>query len=94
MTVKVKCCGHSTSVPILKFLFTLGLHIERSAAEAFNGCQDRVGGLGPSEGLGFCIPGVDVGHDVVFQFFGRPVCAPSDLLLGKQAKEAFDLVDP
>jgi hypothetical protein len=26
--------------------------------------------------------------------FGRAMCAAPDLLLGKQAEEAFDLVDP
>ena len=41
--------------------------MEGSQAEAVDGGKDVVGGLGPSEGFGFGVVGVDVGVDVGFE---------------------------
>ena len=65
-----------------------------SLAEAFDSCEDVVGTLGPSEGLGIGVVGVEVGCDGRLQFRGRLVCAAPDLIVGDQAKEALDLIDP
>jgi len=65
-----------------------------SLAEAFDSGEDVVGTLGPSEGLGIGVVGVEVGYDGRLQFRGRLVCAAPDLIVGDQAKEALDLIDP
>lgn len=60
----------------------------------FDGGEDVVCALGPSEGLGIGVVGVEVGCDGRLQFGGRQVCAAPDLFVGDQAKEALDLIDP
>jgi hypothetical protein len=49
----------------------------RSLAEALDGGEDVVGGLGPAEGLGIGVVGFDEGADVVLQVPGRAVDAAS-----------------
>ena len=78
------------SVPILKFLCTLGLDGEGAATEASNRCEDFVGGLGPA----VLVAGVGLGADGCFQLLCGAMGAALDLLLGQQREEALDLVDP
>jgi hypothetical protein len=54
------------------------------------GCRRR---FGPAERVGIGIAGVNVG-DGRLQFYGRPIRAASDLLVGEQGEKALDLVDP
>ncbi len=82
------------SVTIQKVLCTFCLNGVGSLAEAFDSGEDVVGALGPSEGLGIGAVGVEVGCVGRLQFRGRPVCAAPDLIVGDQAKEALDLIDP
>src|SRR5882724_4119107 len=77
-----------------KFLSILGLDGDRAVTKPFDGGQDVVGGFGPAKGLGVGIAGVDVGGDSGLQRGRRAVCAALDLLVGKQGKEALDLIDP
>ena len=82
------------SVPILKFLFNFCVDRECATAEAFDGGQDIVGCLGPAEGFGIGVAGLDIGIDRRFQVGGRAMGATLDLLLGQQREEPLDLVDP
>ena len=50
-TVVGKLTANLASVPILKFLFNFGMHVERSLAESLNGSEDIVCDFGPSEGF-------------------------------------------
>ena len=59
-----------------------------------DGGEDVVGGLGPSEGLGVGIVGVDVGVDGLFELGDGAEHAAADMPLGEQREEALDLVDP
>jgi hypothetical protein len=61
------------------------LTFEGSAAEAVYGGKDVVGGLGPSEGFGLGVVGVDVG----FERVGRSMDATADFLFGEQREEAL-----
>lgn len=63
-------------------------------AEALHGGEDVVCGLGPAEGLGIGIVGVDAGADVAFEGTGRAVNPAPDLLVGQECEEALDLIDP
>ena len=72
----------------------IGLEVEGAAAEPSDRCEDVVGSLGPAEGLGIGVAGIDIGADGRLQLFGRPVSAAFDLLFGQQREEALDLVDP
>jgi hypothetical protein len=83
-----------SSVPIRKFLCTLGLNVEGSPAEASDGGEDVVRGFGPFEWLGISITGVDVGGDCRFQRLCRAMGAAPDLLVGEECEEALDLVGP
>ena len=65
-----------------------------TAAEPFDGREDIFGGLGPAEGLGIGIAGVDIGGDGRLQLLGGAVSAALDLLLAEEREEALDLVDP
>src|SRR6266481_1068053 len=67
------------SVPILKFLFNFCVDRECAAAEAFDGGQDIVGCLGPAEGFGVGVAGLDIGIDRRFQVGGRAMGATLDL---------------
>src|SRR5438876_7775679 len=71
-----------TSVPIQKFLSTVGLDGDRAVTKPFDGGQDVVGGFGPAKGLGVGIAGVDVGGDGGLQRGGRAVGAALDRLVG------------
>ena len=56
--------------------------------------QDVVSRFGPTERLGIGIVGFDVGADGGFQLGGRSMHAAADLVIGKQAKEPLNLIDP
>ena len=86
--------GGLPSVPILKFLCTLSLHVESSPAEASDGGEDIVCVLGPSERLGISISCVDVCIDCSLQCFGGAMGSTLDLLLCEECEEALDLIDP
>jgi hypothetical protein len=80
--------------PIQKFLSTLHVNFQRPSAEAFDGGQNVVGGLGPTQRLGVGVLVCKEGLDGPNQLFDRLVGAALDLLLGKQREEALDLVNP
>jgi hypothetical protein len=63
-------------------------------AEADDRGEDVVGALGPAEGLGIGVSGVDVGGDRRLKLGGGAVGAAPDLAVGEQAEEALDLVQP
>ena len=54
--------------------------LEGSGAEALDGGEDVVGGLGPAEGLRVCIAGIDIGGDCRLQLLDGLVSAALDLL--------------
>ena len=70
------------------------MDVEGAAAEAFDGRQNVVGGLGPAQRLGSALLLLDKRLDDRDQLFDRLVGAALDLLLGKQREEALDLIDP
>jgi hypothetical protein len=80
------------SVPIPKFLSSLHVNFQRPSAEALDGAQNVISGLGPAQRLGvgilLCKEGLD-GRD---QLLDRLVGAALDLLLGVQREEALDLL--
>ena len=82
------------SVLIQKFLSTLSLDGEGTAAKPFDGREDVVGGLGPAEGLGVGVAGVDIGGDGRLQLLDGAVSTALDLLFGEEREEPLDLVDP
>ena len=86
--------GTRPSVLIQKFLFNLIVGVERSSAEAVDGGEDIVGGLGPAERSGLSVVGVDVLLDGGFELGRQSVGAALDLLFGQESEEALDLVDP
>ena len=67
---------------------------ERLETEALDGGENVVGGLGPAEGFGMGVDGVEVSSDRGFQFFRGAVDAAADLLFGDVGKKALDLIDP
>src|SRR5580692_9923906 len=58
----------SSSVPIPKFLCTFYVCVECAAAEAFDGCEDVIGGFCPAERLGRGISDFDISGNRGFQF--------------------------
>ena len=79
---------------IQKFLSNFGMDTECSVAEALDGGEDVVGGLGPAEGFGVAVVGFHVALDGGLEFGGGAVCTALDLALGEQREEALDLVEP
>src|SRR4051794_30014319 len=75
-------------------LSTLFLDRDGAMAKPLDGGEDVVGGLGPAEGLGIGVAGIDVGSDRRFEFRGGAMGAAPDLVVGQQPEEALDLVDP
>jgi hypothetical protein len=63
-------------------------------AEAFDAGEDVVSGFGPSERLGRLVVGRNKAIDRLLEFVDRSVDTATNLLLGQQAEEALDLVDP
>ena len=63
-------------------------------AEAFDGSQNLVCGLGPFEGLRVFIVQVDEGADVGLELPDGCVDTSLDLLSGQFGKPALDLIDP
>ena len=63
-------------------------------AEAFDGSQDLVCGLGPFEGLRIFVVQVDEGTDVGLELPDGGVNTSLDLLSGEFSEPAFDLIDP
>ena len=63
-------------------------------AEAFDGGEDFVGGLGPSVRLGIGVVGLDEGGDVGLQLADRGVDAALQLLARQLGEPALDLIDP
>ena len=63
-------------------------------AEAFDGSQNLVCGLGPFEGLGIFVVQIDEGTDVSLELPDGGVNTSLDLLSGEFSKPAFDLIDP
>src|SRR5947207_13229765 len=80
------------SVPILKFLCTCCVGVERAAAEALDGCQDVIGGFGPAERLGRSISAFDIGGDRALQFSDGSMRTALDALLGQEREETLDLI--
>ena len=76
--------GEPSPVPIL----TLDLDVEGAAAEASDGGEDVVCGLGPADRLWIGVAGVDVGGDGGLQRLGGAVGTTPDLLFGEECKEA------
>ena len=72
----------------------MSLDGEGTAAKPFDGREDVVGGLGPAEGLGVGVAGVDIGGDCCFQLLDGAVSTALDLLFGEEREEPLDLVDP
>jgi hypothetical protein len=65
-----------------------------SDAEALDRGEDVIGELGPAEGLGVGVVGVDEGADGGFELGGGTVDAAPDLFVGQEGEEALDLIDP
>jgi hypothetical protein len=63
-------------------------------AEAFDGSQNLVCGLGPFEGLRVFVMQVDEGMDVGLELPDGGVDTWLDLLSGKFSEPALDLIDP
>ena len=63
-------------------------------AEAFDGSQNLVCGLGPFEGLRVSVVRVDEGTDVGLELPDGGVDTSLDLLSGEFSKPALDLIDP
>jgi hypothetical protein len=63
-------------------------------AEAFDGSQNLVCGLGPFEGLGTFVVQVDEGTDVGLELPDGGVNTSLDPLSGELSEPAFDLIDP
>ncbi len=63
-------------------------------AEAFDGSQNLIGGLGPFEGLRVSVVQVDEGADIGLELPDRGVDASLDLLSGEFSEPALDLIDP
>jgi hypothetical protein len=61
------------------------------SAEALDGSEDVIGGLGPSEGLGISVASVDKRCDVGPEGSGAAIDPHS--LIGKDCEEALDLVE-
>ena len=64
------------------------------SAEAFDGSEDVIGGLGPSEGFGIGVVSVDERSDVGPKSGDAAIDAAPDLLIGKEREEALDLIEP
>ena len=63
-------------------------------AEAFDGSQNLICGLGPFEGLRVSVVPVDKGMDVGLELPDGGVNASLDLLSGEFSEPALDLIDP
>ena len=63
-------------------------------AEAFDGSQDLVSGLGPFEGPRVFVVQVDEGTDIGLELPDRSVNSSLDLLSCEFSEPAFDLIDP
>ena len=63
-------------------------------AEAFDGSQNLVCGLGPFEGLRVFVVQVDEGADVSLELPDGGVNTSLDLLSSEFSKPALDLIDP
>ena len=59
-----------------------------------DGLEDGIGCLGPDEGLGLVIVGLDEGGDIGLELIDAAMDAALDLLIGEQREPAFDLVEP
>lgn len=70
--------------------FILGGCAESAQAEALDGSENVVGGLGPSERLGIGISGIDVSFDSGFEVGDGSEDAASEGALGEQCEEASD----
>jgi hypothetical protein len=65
-----------------------------SSAEASDGGEDLVCGLGAAERLWIGILGIDVCLDCGFQGFGRAVGPALDLRFAEDCEDALELIDP
>jgi hypothetical protein len=63
-------------------------------AEAFDGSQNLICGLGPFEGLRVSVVQVDEGADVGLELPDGGMDPPLDLLPGEFSESALDLIDP
>ena len=63
-------------------------------AEAFDGSQNLVCGLGPFEGLGIFVVQVDEGTYVGLELPDGGVNTSLDLLSGEFSEPGLDLIDP
>jgi len=68
--------------------------IQSAQAEAFDGSEDVVGGLGPPEGSGIGVDGVDVVSDGLLEFLRGAMDAAAQLFFREHREEAFHLVQP
>ena len=64
------------------------------SAEALDGSEDVIGGLGPSEGFGIGVVSVDERSDVGPEGGDAAIDSAPDLLIGEEREEALDLVKP
>ena len=63
-------------------------------AEAFDGSQNLVCGLGPFEGFRVSVVQVDEGTDVALELPDGLVDTSLDLLSGEFSEPTLDLIDP
>ena len=70
------------------------MHGEGFGAISGDGLEDGIGGLGPDEGLGVVVVGLDEGGNVGLEFVDAAMDAALDLLVGEQREPALDLVEP
>src|SRR6516164_5712351 len=83
-----------SSVVNQKFARLRSLDLSIGSAEAFDGSEDVIGGLGPFEGLGIGVVMTDEVHDVGAQSLDAAIDAAPDLLVGDEGEEALDLIEP
>ena len=77
-----------------KFARLRSLDLSIGSAEAFDGSEDVIGGLGPFEGLGIGVVMTDEVHNVGAQSLDAAIDAAPDLLVGDEREEALDLIEP
>jgi hypothetical protein len=83
-----------SSVLSQKFAILRCVGLSVVLAEAFDGSENVVGGLGPFEWLGICVVTTDEVHNVCAQSLDAAVDSAPDFLVGDESEEALDLIEP
>src|SRR5574340_127365 len=79
---------------MVRGLIRRAMGVESALCEAGDTRQDFVRGLGPDEGLGFGVVGIDELSDRLLEFGDAAVTATTNLLLGQLTKPALNEIEP